>query len=131
MWGMAILAFVVSAVLSIPSLISSFQMMQAVTAGADTIPDLPSSFLLASQVCSMLSWVVKGLFGGFANRLYTQRTFKRVHKLKKQHGDAPDYSTILSAKGGTSKLALILCIVIPFVLSFIASIAYVFATIPY
>lgn len=131
MWGMAILAFVVSAVLSIPSLISSFQMMQAVTAGADTIPDLPSSFLLASQVCSMLSWVVKGLFGGFANRLYTQRTFKRVHKLKKQHGDAPDYSTILSTKGGTSKLALILCIVIPFVLSFIASIAYVFATIPY
>jgi len=131
MWGMAILAFVVSAVLSIPSLVYSFQMMQAITAGSDAMPDLPSSFLLASQVCSMLSWVVKGLFGGFANRLYAQQTFKRVHKLRKQHQDSPDYSTILSAKGGTSKVGLILCIVIPFVLSFIASVAYVFATIPY
>ncbi len=131
MWGMAILAFVVSTVLSIPSLIYTFQMMQAMTTGLEAMPDLPASFWLASQVCSMLSWVVKGLFGGFANRLYAQQTFKRVHKLKKQHGDAPDYSTILSAKGGTSKVGLILCIVIPFVLSFIASIVYVFANISY
>ena len=131
MWGMAILAFVVSAILSIPSLFSTFQMMEAISAGANTIPDLPNSFLLASQVCSMLSWVVRGLFGGFANRLYAQKTFKKVHKLRKQHQDCPDYSTILAAKGGTSKIALILCLVFPFILSFIASLAYAFATMTY
>lgn len=128
MWGMAILALVVSAVLSIPSLVYSFQTMQAMIAGLDTVPDLPESFFLASQVCSMLSWVMKGLFGGFANRLYAQKVFKQVHKLRNRHQDAPDYSTILSAKGGTSKIGLTLCLVIPFVLSFIASIIYVVTT---
>lgn len=133
MWGMAILSFVVSVVLSIPSLVYYFQMMQAMYAAeaGGAAPELSASVLLAVQVCSMLSLVVKGLFGGFANRIYAQRTFKRVHKLKERYQDAPDYSTILSTKGGTSKVGLILCIVVPFLVSFIASVIYVFSNLSY
>ena len=120
MWGMAIVSLIVSLVLGLPQLVSVFEMTKATIMGLSEIPEPSQSMVVATQVCSFLSFALKFLFGIFANSLYAKMAFRKVKKLKKVHGDKEDYSTILSKKGGTSKLALILCFIIPYGLSMIA-----------
>lgn len=114
MWGMAVVAFLVSMVLGLPQLISLYLEMQSVFAGA-TEAFVPSQSMTAAiNVCSFLSFAIKFIFGMFANNLYAKKVFKKVKKLKKEYGDNNDYSAILTKKGGTSKLGLLLCFVIPY-----------------
>ncbi len=124
MWGMAVVAILASVVLGLPQLINFYEITKAAIMGITEIPEPSQSMIVASQVCSFLSFVLKFLFGVFANNLYAKKAFRKVKKLKKEYGDQKDYSTILSKKGGTSKLALLLCFVIPYAVSMV--IVFVF-----
>ena len=121
MWGMAILAFIISAILSIPSMFYLYEYIEALYLGLD-IPEIPDKIYFAMQVCSYMSLAIRLLYGIFANRIYATICFKKAKKLRKRYGEKPDYSTILSAKGGTSKVALIIFIALPYLLSILMTI---------
>ncbi len=121
MWGVAAIVFVISLILSLPSLYIFKDMFFY----GNVQTELPANFEIISNICSFLSFAVKLLFSFFANKLYANKVFKSVHKIRKEKKDDPDYTKILTSKGGTSKLALILSFVIPYALTMILSFVYI------
>ena len=73
------------------------------------------------MVASFLSMVMKFGLGMLTNRIYAGKVMRDVKKLRKEKGDSPEYSTLLAAKGGTSKLAVIICVILTLVLSMVSS----------
>ena len=80
-----------------------------------------------SNVCYILSLALRLGVAAFANRLYKDTVFRRVKKLRAENQDSPDYSTILTAKGGVSKVAVIIYVVVMLVLSFTMSFTMISA----
>ena len=80
-----------------------------------------------SNICYILSLALKLGVAMFSNRLYKDHVFRRVRKLRDEKKDAPDYSAILTAKGGVSRLAVILCIAVVLIVSMFMSFTMVSA----
>ncbi|MEG2597567.1 MAG: hypothetical protein RR977_03980, partial [Oscillospiraceae bacterium] len=90
-----------------------------------TVYNPPHALFLLAQLCAMLMWVLKGVFGAFFNKLYTKKVFQRVHKIRNEHKDHPSYTTILTKKGGTSKVGVLLLVILPGILAMISSVILV------
>lgn len=128
MWGWAVAVLAASFVLPLPSLVIFFNAM-LYNAGAEML--VSESGLVAldrmSNICYILSLALKLGVAMFSNRLYKDHVFRRVRKLRDEKKDAPDYSAILTAKGGVSRLAVILCIAVVLIVSMFMSFTMVSA----
>lgn len=123
MWLPGILLLVFSVLLSLPNTIlmySSFsvQLEMELPFSAGTLNALYS----LSNVCYLLSLLLKVAVGAFSNELYRARVFRSVRELRQKHGAEGDYSTYLSARGGVSLKALIICIAATTLFSLFSSV---------
>ncbi len=128
MWGWAALVTVISLLLSAPSLIIFYNALRY-NMGLDMLITQNTLVVLdnMSNVCYILSLALRLGVAAFANRLYKDTVFRRVKKLRAENQDSPDYSTILTAKGGVSKVAVIIYVVVMLVLSFTMSFTMISA----
>ncbi len=128
MWGWAALVTVISLLLSLPSMVIFYNAM-LFNAGADMLISENTLLVLdnASNVCYILSLALKLAVAAFSNWLYKETVFRNVKKLRAEKKDAPDYSTALTAKGGVSKTAVIVCVAVTLILSFTMSFTMVSA----
>lgn len=121
MWGLGIAVLIISLVLSAPSTLLSLEsMMMMVSEESSLLATMNLSaqkLVTLSNFCSFLSMVMKFGLAGFVNRFYAAKTMKKVKKLRAEKGEAPDYTSILAEKGGTSKLAVIISAVVTMGLS--------------
>lgn len=122
MWVPAIVVTVISLLLSVPNMVLLYNNLFL-----EMGLDLPSStatislMYQLSNICYVLSLALKLSVAAFSNYFYKQKVFRSVRKIRTEQKDSPDYSTILTAKGGVSIKAVVLCIVISIALSFLSS----------
>ena len=113
-WSGGILVLVATLILSLPSLAISYSSLYYNLNGSlpfarETILQLDN----LGNVCYILSLALKLAVALFSNRLYKDKVFKDVRKIRENGGD----SSALSAKGGVSKAAVIVCVVVILVVS--------------
>lgn len=125
MWGAGVIVLLLSLVLSAPSTLLTLEsMMLMVNEEASLIAPLGLSadkLVTLTNFCSFLSMVMKFGLASLVNRLYGRKVMRDVKKLRSEKGSAPEYTTLLAEKGGTSKLAVIISIVATFALSMVFS----------
>ena len=125
MWGWGIIATVVNALLSLPSMVlntlSIFneQGFYAIVDkyGADKIN-------LVLMVLSILSMVYSAFFGLFSIWLYRKHVVKQIGKIKLKNLPLQEEAVTLQKKGGVSYLVMVILLVLlvaSYVLSFISS----------
>lgn len=122
MWGPAIVTAVLKLALSVPSLVLFYNMF-FLQMGLD-MPSGEGTLTLMYQLSNIfyiLSLVMRAAISLFTNYLYQRQVFYSVGKLRDRK-DSPEYSTLLTAKGGTSVKAVVLCIVATLLFSFLSSI---------
>ncbi|MBR6789684.1 MAG: zinc ribbon domain-containing protein [Oscillospiraceae bacterium] len=121
MWGLGAIVLVLSLLLSAPSTLLSLEsMMLMVDEEASIIATMnisPEKLVTLTNFCSFLSMVMKFALASLVNRFYARKVMRDVKKLRAEKGSDPAYTTLLSEKGGTSRLAVILCIAATFVAS--------------
>ena len=123
-WSWGILVLVATLILSLPSLAISYSSLYYNLNGSlpfarETILQLDN----LGNVCYILSLALKLAVALFSNRLYKDKVFKDVRKIRENGGD----SSTLSAKGGVSKAAVIVCVVVILVVSMVLSFSMVSA----
>ena len=125
MWGAGIIVLILSLILSAPStLITLESMAMMVDENASILATLnidANKLVLLANFFSFLSLGLKLALATTVNRLYSDKVFRDVKKLRTEHGEEQDYSTRLSAKGGTGKLAVIISVAATMILSMAAS----------
>lgn len=124
MWAPAIAVAVVSLLLSVPNMVLFYNTF-ALQLGLD-VPSSESTLTLMyqlSNICYLLSLLLKFAVAAFSNRLYKDHVFRSVRKLREANRNASetDYSSALMAKGGVSVKAVVICIVVSLALSFVSS----------
>ena len=82
----------------------------------------PEKLILLSNFFSFLSMGLKLLLATTVNRLYANKAFKEVKNLKAQYENAPDYSMRLRAKGGPSRMAVVVAAAVTMAVSMIVSV---------
>ncbi|MCI8601552.1 MAG: DUF2628 domain-containing protein [Oscillospiraceae bacterium] len=126
LWGWAIMMLVLSLLLSAPSLlITAESAVLMVNENASLLAELninPEKLILLSNFFSFLSMGLKLLLATTVNRLYANKAFKEVKNLKAQYENAPDYSMRLRAKGGPSRMAVVVAAAVTMAVSMIVSV---------
>ena len=125
MWGLGILVLALSLLLSAPSTLLSLEsMMYMIDENASILATMNinvDKLVMLSNFFSFLSLVLKFGLASIFNRLYARKAMRDVKKLRSEKANAPEYTTLLAEKGGTSKLAVIISIAATMVLSMITS----------
>ena len=123
MWLPGILIAVLSLLFSIPNMIllysSLFLQMGFDLPSADSLINAAESL---SNLFYILSLALNLLSAVFANYLYKRKAFKAVKELRASQGGQPDYSTLLTAKGGASIKGVIILAAASFAASFLLSV---------
>ncbi|MGI5894403.1 MAG: RING finger protein [Candidatus Merdivicinus sp.] len=122
LWGLGILVAVISLILSIPN---SLLLYATLYAQLDlTVPFSEATLDMLYTLNNffyILSLALKLSVAAFSNYAYKRKVFQNVEKIRAEKGNSPEYTTILTEKGGVSIKVIILCIVITLAISFASS----------
>ena len=127
MYGLGLAVFAVTSLLSIPTLLLDFQMVQEqyVEAGmlSRIILNVPHQEALAiySIIANLLIWIIRIALMMFFNRLYYHKVIDDIKKARVLLADK-DEKTIMSffnKKGGTSLIVPLIFIALTFIASFV------------
>lgn len=121
MWGLGALVLFLSLLLGLPSaLITLESALMTIDPNISLLARLnlnPSQIVTLSNVCFIITLGLKLLLSTMFNHLYGNKVLREVKKLRQEAGSSPDYSTRLAAKGGTSRLAILICFIATLILS--------------
>ena len=112
MWAPAIGLFVTALVLAIPTFMEMMLALEMPIAASFS----PQLISILVAVCSTLSLIIKFACGGFAVNLYKKLSARKIHKILE---NGPVDAAVLKKAGGTSKLALIICLGGAFIVSWL------------
>lgn len=122
MWGLGILVALISILLSLPNTIilysALFEQLGATLPFSQETLDV---IYMLNNVFYILSLGLKLGVGAFSNFAYRCKVFRSIEKIHTETGDSPEYTTILTQKGGVSIKVIIVCIVVTLALSFLSS----------
>ena len=128
MYGLGALVMVLSLLLSIPSMLMSFDnLMTVIDPGSQLVVDLgisPEKLLILYNLCSFLSFAMKASLAMLTNRIYAGHALKDIHRIRQQKGDSPDYLTTLSTKGGVSFIGVLIALAITAAVSIASSTVF-------
>ena len=126
LWAAAIIVFVLSTLLGLPSLLFSLDsVFYSLTNGVSLLETLELDEYKMIQLvnfCSFLSILLRVALGFFTNKIYMDRSIKNIKQLRDMYaGDVTAYHTALSQKGGTSKVAVIAAVCATILISSVGS----------
>lgn len=127
MYGLGLAVFAVTSLLSIPTLLLDFQMIQEqyVEAGmlSQIIWNVPHQEELAiySVVASLLIWVIRIALMMFFNKLYYQKVISTIKKARPslENKDEKTISAFFRKNGGTGLVVPLIFVALTFIASFI------------
>ncbi len=95
----------------------------------DAAPVFDQRFLLTMYyVFSLLQFGIRIFLGMFFNRLYMNRVFRNIRKLRDQYGDSQEYHSMLVKNGSVSIKGIIIVLSVTFV-TWIAAVFFMLLTI--
>ncbi len=116
MYGLGALVLVLSTLLSIPSLLMSFDNLATLvnpdSSFITSIGISPNKLLILYNLCGFLSMVLKGVVAATFNKLYADRSLKQIKKIKSETPDESQYHAALSAKGGVSIAGVLIALAV-------------------
>ena len=126
---LAVVVLIVTAALSIPGAIQmAVQTLEAYGMSAAVNVDVE---LLrgVSGIVTMVSLVLKFMFGGLTNWVYMRFAFSRVRSVRERYADAPEYAEMLAKRGGTSRRNVLIIIVAGMILFSVGSMMLMSSTL--
>lgn len=100
MYALGLMLVALEMVLSIPSLIITWETLQ--TAGTTMTSQPNAALYMAANICSLLMLVSRLVFGLFANSLYKKHVYKKIHSIKATVTDHDEYLGTLAKKGSVA-----------------------------
>ena len=127
MYGLGLAVFAVTSLLSIPTLLLDFQMVQEqyVEMGmlSQIIWNVPHQETLAiySVIANLLIWIIKIALMMFFNRLYYHKVIDDIKKARPSlmNKDEKSISAFFARKGGTGLIVPLIFIALTFIASFV------------
>ncbi len=118
MWGEAVLAFLITFALSIPSAVVTLNTNGLISLNIDS-----NLLLMVNSVFYILSIAFRAFLSYYANRMYMRKAVKNIKKLKNDSLDPQDYDRALVSRGSTSRVAVIIFAAVYFVAMMFATAA--------
>ena len=121
MYGLGAIVLVLSTILSVPSLLMSFDNLATLinpdSSFVNAIGISPDKLLILYNLCGFLSMVLKAVIAAGVNRVYAGQSIKKIKKLRSEHTEDEQYHAALAAKGGVSIIGVLIAFAVTIAVS--------------